>query len=124
MKPASRIALLILATIFLAGFSDPAAAAMGNIQSFAFRDAESDLLGMNRTMSPDGRPDAHFVVSARGIGALTGISLKAVGTDRGWDTNPGSTLWGMVVRDDKGENLTSSAGSLSRVSDATPLRSR
>jgi hypothetical protein len=113
MKPAVKIILLLLAFTIITGWPNPAPAAMGEVDSFSFRGTEADLLGMEESIKPDDRPDAHFVVSVKGVGAVKGVSLKALGTKRGWDTMPGNEAWGMVIRDSKGEDLTSSSGSLS-----------
>jgi len=64
-------------------------------------------------LKPDEKPDAHFVVSIKGAGAVTGVELKALGTDRAWDTIPGNEKWGMIVQDGKGEELTTASGSFS-----------
>lgn len=113
MKPSVKALLLLLAVTLITGWSGPAQAAMGEVDSFSFKGTEADLLGMQESIKPDGRPDAHFVLSVKGIGAVRGVSLKALGTNRGWDTMPGNEAWGMVIRDSKGEDLTSSSGSLS-----------
>lgn len=113
MRPAIKAALLIVAAAVITGWALPASAAMGDVDRFSFRGTEADLLGMKESMKPDGLPDAHFVVTVKGVGAVNGVSLKAVGTDREWDTRPGNQAWGMIIRDTKGEDLTSSSGSLS-----------
>lgn len=94
-KPAKFILFLPLLAMLIA-YAQPAFAAKAEIQSFTFQDMASDVLGMKEDLSPDKIPDAHFVVSIKGLGAITGVSLKAVGTDRGWDTIPGNDLWAMV----------------------------
>ncbi|WP_213698626.1 hypothetical protein [Acetomicrobium sp.] len=113
MKFGMKAAYLLFAAFVVVLFVNPAFAAMGEIQSFTFKGTETDLLGMKETFKPDGKPDAHFVVSLKGVGAITGVELKAIGTDRAWDTNPGNEKWGMIVRDGKGEDITTASGSFS-----------
>ncbi|MGC9372590.1 MAG: hypothetical protein ACP5DY_04640 [Thermovirgaceae bacterium] len=115
MKPSVKALLLLLVVALITGWSGPAQAAMGDVEEFSFRGAESDLLGMEESMKPDGKRDAHFVVSVKGVGAVKGVSMKALGSEREWDTTPGNSSWGMVVRDSQGEELTTSSGSLSIV---------
>ncbi|MGI6774274.1 hypothetical protein [Acetomicrobium sp.] len=110
MKRAVFLLFLITASVL---FVNSAFAAMGEIQSFTFKGTETDLLGMKETLKPDGKPDAHFIVSIKGAGAVTGVELKALGTDRAWDTIPGNEKWGMIVQDGKGEDLTTASGSFS-----------
>ncbi|KRT36440.1 hypothetical protein [Acetomicrobium hydrogeniformans] len=113
MKFGMKAAYLLFAAFVVVLFANPAFAAMGEIQSFTFKGTETDLLGMKETLKPDGKPDAHFVVSLKGVGAITGVELKAIGTDRAWDTIPGNEKWGMIVRDGKGEDITTASGSFS-----------
>ncbi len=115
MKPAVKTLLLLLVVALITGWPGPAQAAMGDVEEFSFRGTESDLLGMAESMKPDGNRDAHFVVTVEGVGAVKGVSLKALGSEREWDTTPGNNSWGMVVRDSQGEELTTSSGSLSIV---------
>ena len=110
MKRAVFLLFLITASML---FVNSAFAAMGEIQSFTFKGTETDLLGTKETLKPDGKPDAHFIVSIKGAGAVTGVELKALGTDRAWDTIPGNEKWGMIVQDGKGEDLTTASGSFS-----------
>ena len=93
MKSRMKVVLLIFVAIVMAIYANSAFAAMGEIQSFTFKGTETDLLGMKETLKPDGKPDAHFVVSIKGAGAVTGVELKALGTDRAWDTIPGNEKW-------------------------------
>lgn len=113
MKRPARFILFLPLLVMLIVCAQPAFAAKGEIQSFTFQDMASDVLGMKEDLSPDKMPDAHFVVSIKGLGAITGVSLKAIGTDRGWDTVPGNDLWAMVVKDGQGETLTTLSGALS-----------
>lgn len=113
MKSMKRVVFLLFLITASMLFVNSAFAAMGEIQSFTFKGTETDLLGMKETLKPDGKPDAHFIVSIKGAGAVTGVELKALGTDRAWDTIPGNEKWGMIVRDGKGEDLTTAAGSFS-----------
>ena len=113
MKTPARLILFHPLLVMHIASAQPAFAAKGEIQSFTFQDMASDVLGMKEDLSPDKMPDAHFVVSIKGLGAITGVSLKAIGTDRGWDTVPGNDLWAMVVKDGQGETLTSLSGTLS-----------
>ncbi len=113
MKFGIKAAFLLFAAIVVVLYINPAFAAMGEIQSFTFKGTETDLLGMKETLKPDGKPDAHFIVSIKGAGAVTGVELKALGTDRAWDTIPGNEKWGMIVQDGKGEELTTTSGSFS-----------
>ena len=113
MKFGVKAAYLLFAAFVVVLFANPAFAAMGEIQSFTFKGTETDLLGMKETLKPDGKPDAHFVVSLKGAGAITGVELKAIGTDRAWDTISGNEKWGMIVRDGKGEDITTALGSFS-----------
>ena len=113
MKSMKRAVLLLFLITSSVLFVNSAFAAMGEIQSFTFKGTETDLLGMKETLKPDGKPDAHFVVSVKGAGAITGVELKALGTDRTWDTIPGNQKWGMIVQDGKGEDVTTASGSFS-----------
>ena len=69
--------------------------------------------GDERDLETRRKTDAHFVVSVKGAGAITGVELKAIGTDRAWDSIPGNEKWGMIVQDGKGEDLTTASGSFS-----------
>lgn len=113
MKSVKRAVFLLFLITASALFVNSAFAAMGEIQSFTFKGTETDLLGMKETLKPDGKPDAHFVVSLKGVGAITGVELKALGTDRAWDTMPGNEKWGMIVRDGNGKDVTTASGSFS-----------
>ncbi|MDO9509145.1 MAG: hypothetical protein Q7I97_07395, partial [Thermovirgaceae bacterium] len=97
----------ILLSLFLSG---AAWGAMGDITDFSFRSAQEDMLGMNESTAPDGKQDALFVVSVKGIGAITDVSLKAVDGAREWDTVRGNDKWGIVVKDATGKTITSESG--------------
>lgn len=97
----------VLMSIFLTG---AAWGAMGDITAFSFRSATEDVLGMAEMAAPDGKPDAHFVISVKGIGAITDISLKAMDGIREWDTTSGNDKWGIVVKDASGKTITSGSG--------------
>ena len=105
--------LSIFVVIFIVFFANSSFAAMGEIQSFSFKGADADLLGMKEDLKPDGKPDAHFVVSIKGAGAVTGVELVALGTTRAWDTIPGNQKWGIIAKDSNGEDLTTVSGSFS-----------
>jgi hypothetical protein len=79
MKSVKKAAFLLFLIAVSMLFVNSAFAAMGEIQSFTFKGTETDLLGMKETLKPDGKPDAHFVVSVKGAGAITGVELKGSG---------------------------------------------
>ncbi len=111
MKPGMTrffFAALLLSLLVLA--SGTAWGAMGEITSFSFRSAQEDVLGLERSLDPDGEPDVHFVLSLKGIGAVTDISLKAVDGTREWDTGRGSANWALLVKDATGKTLTATSG--------------
>ncbi len=84
--------------------------AMGEITEFSFRSAQEDLLGMEESSEPDGKPDVHLSVSIKGIGAITDVSLKAVDGVREWDTVAGNEKWGIVVKDATGKTISTGSG--------------
>ena len=111
MKPGMTrffFAALLLSLLVLA--SGTAWGAMGEITSFSFRSAQEDVLGLERSLDPDGEPDVHFVLSLKGIGAVTDIALKAVDGTREWDTGRGSANWALLVKDATGKTLTATSG--------------
>jgi len=73
MKRAVFLLFLITASML---FVNSAFAAMGEIQSFTFKGTETDLLGTKETLKPDGKPDAHFIVSIKAPELSRGWSLK------------------------------------------------
>ncbi|GAB6280747.1 MAG: hypothetical protein STSR0007_08450 [Thermovirga sp.] len=97
----------ILLSLFLTG---AAWGAMGEITAFSFSAAQEDVLGMDEAEAVDGKPDAHFVVSIKGIGAITDISLKAVDGVRAWDITSGNDKWNMAVKDATGKIITAGSG--------------
>lgn len=97
----------ILLSLFISG---TAWGGMGDITAFSFRSAQEDVLGMGETAAPDGKPDALFVVSIRGVGAIKDVSLKTADGVRAWDTASGNSNWGIVVRDATGKTLTTGSG--------------
>ena len=101
------VSAAILLSLFLAG---SAWGAMGEITAFSFRGAQEDILGMAESAEPDKKPDAQFVVSIKGIGAITDVSLRTVDGVREWDTVPGNEKWGIVVRDASGKTINSGSG--------------
>ena len=101
------VSTAILLSLFLSG---AAWGAMGDITAFDFRSAQEDVLGMAENADPDGEPDALFVVSIKGIGAITDVSLKTVDGVRAWDTKSGNDNWGIVLRDATGKTLTTGSG--------------
>jgi len=111
MKPGmTRVlfAAIFMSLMILA--SGTAWGAMGEITAFSFRSAQEDVLGLERSLEPDGEPDVHFVLSLKGIGAVTDVSIKAVDGTREWDTARGSSNWALVIKDATGKTLTATSG--------------
>jgi len=84
--------------------------AMGEVTSFAFRAAQEDVLGLERSLEKDGKADAHFALSLKGIGAITDVTLKALDGAREWSPAGGGDRWAMVVRDASGKTISSESG--------------
>lgn len=83
---------------------------MGEITAFSFKTAQEDVLGMAGSQEPDGKPDAQFVLSIKGIGAVTEVSLKTVDGVREWNSARGNEQWGIVLKDATGKTITSGSG--------------
>jgi len=99
-------ALLLLVAYLVAPI--PALGAMGEIENFRFVDMSNDLISLDGTKSPDGIPEAHFVVSLKGIGALSNVEVKALSTGQTWGRSSNK----MLVQDSKGEVLMEPGGSV------------
>ena len=97
----------ILLSLLLSG---AAWGAMGDISGFSFRAAQEDVLGMAGSQEPDGKPDAQFVLSIKGIGAVTEVSLKVVDGVREWSSARENEQWGVVLKDATGKTITSGSG--------------
>jgi hypothetical protein len=98
--------LLLLVALLAAPL--PAFGAMGEIESLRFSDMSSDLISLDGTKSPDGTPEAHFVVSIKGIGALSNVEIRALGTGQTWGRSSNK----MLIQDSKGEILMKPGGSV------------
>lgn len=100
-------AVLLALTVMASG---AAWGAMGEVTSFAFRSAQEDVLGLGKSLEKDGKADAHFTLSLKGIGAITEVSLKAVDGTREWAPATGSDRWAMVIKDASGKTISSESG--------------
>ncbi len=103
----------ILAVLVMAAAASCAWSAMGSVASFAFREMDTaDALGQEESTTPDGLPEAHFVLSVKGVGAISGISMQADGVERAWDTVPGNDKWTLLVKDSEGKTLNAGGGKM------------
>lgn len=91
--------------------------AMGDIENLAFQGFAGDVLGPGESAAPDGRPDATFSLSLRGVGAVSGFSLKSENGKSAWDTVAGNGVAGILVKDSGGNVIAGSDGGMSH----TPL---
>ena len=91
--------------------------AMGDIENLAFQGFAGDVLGPGESATPDGRPDATFSLSLRGVGAVSGFSLKSENGKSAWDTVAGNGVAGILVKDGSGNVLAGSDGRMTH----TPL---
>lgn len=91
--------------------------AMGDIENLAFQGFAGDVLGPGESAAPDGRPDATFSLSLRGVGAVSGFSLKSENGKSAWDTVVGNGVAGILVKDGSGNVLAGSDGKMTH----TPL---
>ena len=91
--------------------------AMGDIENLAFQGFAGDVLGPGESAAPDGRPDATFSLSLRGVGAVSGFSLKSENGKSAWDTVAGNGVAGILVKDGSGNVIAGSDGGMSH----TPL---
>ena len=108
MKPTTARMLFTAAFLALTVLvSGTAWGAMGEVTSFAFRTAQDDVLGLERSLELDGKPDAHFVLSLKGIGAISDVSLRTVDGKREWSPAASGDRWTMVVRDASGKTVSS-----------------
>jgi hypothetical protein len=111
MKPTTARMLFTAAFLALTVLvSGTAWGAMGEVTSFAFRTAQDDVLGLERSLELDGKPDAHFVLSLKGIGAISDVSLRTVDGKREWSPAASGDRWTMVVRDTSGKTVSSESG--------------
>ena len=91
--------------------------AMGDIENLAFQGFAGDVLGPGESAAPDGRPDATFSLSLRGVGAVSGFSLKSENGKSAWDTVAGNGVAGILVKDGSGNVIAGSDGRMTH----TPL---
>ena len=97
--------------------------AMGDIENLAFQGFAGDVLGPGESAAPDGRPDATFSLSLRGVGAVSGFSLKSENGKSAWDTVAGNGVAGILVKDGSG-NVIAGSGVCPRPSWTTVLQGR
>jgi len=109
IAPASLMLLLCTASL---GWC-----AMGDIENLAFQGFADDVLGPGESAAPDGRPDATFSLSLRGVGAVSGFSLKSENGKSAWDTVAGNGVTGILVKDSSGNVIAGSDGGMKH----TPL---
>lgn len=103
----------ILAVLVITAAASCAWSAMGSVASFSFREMDTaDALGLEESTTPDGLPEAHFVLSVKGVGAISGISMQADGVERAWDTVPGNDKWTLLVKDSEGKTLNEGGGKM------------
>jgi hypothetical protein len=91
--------------------------AYGDIENLAFQGFADDVLGPGESAAPDGKPDATFSLSLRGVGAVSGFSLKSENGKSAWDTVAGNGVAGILVKDGGGNVLAGSDGKMTH----TPL---
>jgi len=109
-KVNSRIVFTAALLALMVTASGAAWGAMGEVTSFAFRAAQEDVLGLERSLEKDGKADTHFALSLKGIGAITDVSLKALDGAREWSPAGGGGRWAMVVKDASGKTVSSESG--------------
>ncbi len=109
-KVNSRIVFTAALLALMVTASGAAWGAMGEVTSFTFRAAQEDVLGLERSLEKDGKADAHFALSLKGIGAITEVTLKALDGAREGSPAGGGGRWAMVVRDASGKTVSSESG--------------
>lgn len=95
-------ALLLL----LALCAPQVAFARTQVDSFSFvKEKHADIVGEGRTLLPDGKPDANFFLSLRGVGIISQIQLKNLTNGQMWDTNADAGHRVLLAQSRSGEIL-------------------
>ena len=107
----SRLYFVLFLLLLFALYSPQNALANVRVDSFSFvREKQADIVGDGRTLLPDGKPDANFFLSLRGVGIISQIQLKNLTNGQTWDTDADAGHRVLLVQSKTGEILNNNTG--------------
>lgn len=107
----SRSCFMLVFLLLFALYSPQVAFANIRVDSFSFvREKQADIVGDGRTLLPDGKPDANFFLSLRGVGIISQIQLKNLTNGQTWDTDADAGYRVLLVQSKTGEILNNNTG--------------